>query len=215
MATGLVRRGEELLMVLQAGPGEEAYWTVPGGRSEPGEFVGDALVREVLEETGIRVLDPGALAFLAQVDDLAEGWFSTVWTWDVAAWEGELGPRDPRWARSGGSMAPGRRGTRPPGAHQLAAPDGALPARRARARLRLAAPGPPGRSRGVARPARHRAPVDVAPPVDDLSHFRYEHRSQALFRERSPCKVATERRRLHPPRPPRRPRGAARLGRQS
>jgi 8-oxo-dGTP diphosphatase len=95
IVTALVRRGEELLMVRQAGPGEEPVWSVPGGRIEPGEFVTDALEREAAEETGIRILDRGALAFLAQMDDRREGYFATVWTWDVAAWEGEVSPADP------------------------------------------------------------------------------------------------------------------------
>jgi 8-oxo-dGTP diphosphatase len=95
IVAALVRRGDELLMVRQAGPGEEPAWTVPGGRVEPGEFVTDALEREVAEETGIRVVDRGALAFLAQMDDRREGYFATVWTWDVAAWEGEVAPADP------------------------------------------------------------------------------------------------------------------------
>ena len=81
-------------MVRQAGPGEEPAWTVPGGRVE-GEFVTDAVVRGVREETGVTVLDPGYLAFTAQVDQREEGWFATVWTWEVAAWEGEIGVQDP------------------------------------------------------------------------------------------------------------------------
>jgi 8-oxo-dGTP diphosphatase len=95
IVAALVRRGDELLMVRQAGPGEEPVWTVPGGRAEPGEFVSDALERELLEETGVRVVDRGALAFLTQMDDRREGYFATVWTWDVAAWEGEVAPADP------------------------------------------------------------------------------------------------------------------------
>ncbi len=90
IVTGLVRRGDELLMVRQAGPGEEPFWSVPGGRVEPGEFVTEALVRELFEETGLRIVDPGRLAFTAQIDDRLEGWFATVWTWDVAAWDGEI-----------------------------------------------------------------------------------------------------------------------------
>ena len=82
-------------MVLQAGPGEKPYWTVPGGAAEPGEFVSDTLVREVLEETGISILEPGRLAFTAQVDDRSIGYFATVWTWDVARWEGEIAVDDP------------------------------------------------------------------------------------------------------------------------
>lgn len=42
----LVRRGTE--------PGK-GRWSVPGGRVEPGETPREAVVREVLEETGLRV----------------------------------------------------------------------------------------------------------------------------------------------------------------
>jgi 8-oxo-dGTP diphosphatase len=82
-------------MVLQAGPGEEPAWSIPGGRIEPAEFVVDALRREVREETGLEVVDPGRIAFLAQVDDRQEGYFATVWTWDVASWRGEISVDDP------------------------------------------------------------------------------------------------------------------------
>jgi ADP-ribose pyrophosphatase YjhB (NUDIX family) len=47
----LVRRGHE--------PGL-GLWSVPGGRVEPGESRAEACAREVLEETGLRVL-PGAV----------------------------------------------------------------------------------------------------------------------------------------------------------
>ncbi|HEX9417319.1 MAG TPA: NUDIX hydrolase [Gaiellaceae bacterium] len=79
IVTAIVRRADDLLMVLQAGPDEKPGWTVPGGRVEPGEFVTDALVREVKEETGLTVLDLGRLAFTAQVDKRRDGWFATVW----------------------------------------------------------------------------------------------------------------------------------------
>ena len=91
----LARHGDELLMGRQAGPGEEPVWTIPGGRVESGEFVTDALAREVREETGILISDPGSIAFVAQVDDRREGWFATVWTWEIAEWEGEPAPADP------------------------------------------------------------------------------------------------------------------------
>ena len=57
--TALVRRDDDVLMVRQAGPGEEPVWTIPGGRVEPGEFVTEALVRETREETGVEVVDSG------------------------------------------------------------------------------------------------------------------------------------------------------------
>jgi ADP-ribose pyrophosphatase YjhB (NUDIX family) len=95
IVAALVRRGDELLMVRQAGPGEEPVWSIPGGRVEAAELVTEALVREVLEETGLRVSDPGRVAFVAQVDEQSDNWFATVWTWEVAAWDGDLAPNDP------------------------------------------------------------------------------------------------------------------------
>jgi 8-oxo-dGTP diphosphatase len=95
IVTALVRRGDELLMVRQAGPGEEPAWTVPGGRVEAGELLTEALYRELVEETGIRVLDPGHVAFTVQMDNRHDGWFVSVWTWEVAEWEGEPAPDDP------------------------------------------------------------------------------------------------------------------------
>jgi 8-oxo-dGTP diphosphatase len=84
-------------MIRQAGPGEEPYWTVPGGRVEPRERRYAALARELLEETGVHVVHPGAPAFLVEVDDRRDGWRGHVWTWDVARWQGEPArrPADP------------------------------------------------------------------------------------------------------------------------
>jgi acetyl-CoA carboxylase carboxyl transferase subunit beta len=46
---------EELLLVRRGrGPGA-GRWSVPGGRVESGETIRDAVVREVAEETGLRV----------------------------------------------------------------------------------------------------------------------------------------------------------------
>jgi 8-oxo-dGTP diphosphatase len=95
IVTAIVRRGDELLMVRQAGPGEQPVWSVPGGRVEAGELLTEALGRELLEESGVRLLDAGRVAFTVQVDDRRDGWAGCVWTWDVAAWEGEPAPDDP------------------------------------------------------------------------------------------------------------------------
>ena len=96
-------------MVRQAGPGEEPFWVLPGGRVEPGELVTEALVREVQEETGIRVLDPGRVAFVAQVDERRESWYAMAWTFEVAAWEGELASPT-LTARARGGVGPRRPG---------------------------------------------------------------------------------------------------------
>ena len=95
IAVGVLRRDDELLMVRQGAPGEKQVWSTPGGRVEPGELVTEALIRELAEETGLRVRDPGRLAFLVQVDNRRDGWFATVFTFDVEAWEGELQVDDP------------------------------------------------------------------------------------------------------------------------
>ena len=70
-------------------------WTIPGGQIEAGEDVVDALVREVGEETGLTVLDPGRLAFVSEADDPGAGWSASLSTWDVASWSGEVKQRDP------------------------------------------------------------------------------------------------------------------------
>ena len=95
IAAAVIRDAGRLLMVRQGERPDDLFWSIPAGAAEPGEFVTDALAREVREETGIAVRDVGRLAFTVQVDDRQGGWFATVWTWDVAAWAGELRPADP------------------------------------------------------------------------------------------------------------------------
>jgi 8-oxo-dGTP diphosphatase len=44
-----------LLLVKRANPPAQGLWSIPGGRVEPGESAEIAVVREVLEETGLSV----------------------------------------------------------------------------------------------------------------------------------------------------------------
>ena len=55
----VVRRGDQFLLAQERKYGQT--WTIPGGRVEPGESIADAAVREVVEETGIRVKLDGVL----------------------------------------------------------------------------------------------------------------------------------------------------------
>src|SRR5271170_525334 len=48
------RRGP-ILMVERAGEPLKGYWSLPGGLVETGELLEDAVKREILEETGLRI----------------------------------------------------------------------------------------------------------------------------------------------------------------
>jgi ADP-ribose pyrophosphatase YjhB (NUDIX family) len=67
-----------LLMVRRGHPPEPGRWSVPGGRCRPGESAPDACVREVYEETGVRVRvtrhagrveRPGGAGVVYDIDD--------------------------------------------------------------------------------------------------------------------------------------------------
>jgi 8-oxo-dGTP diphosphatase len=92
-----------LLLILRTKAPSSGTWSVPGGKCEPGESAAEACVREVAEETGLRVAiqrfagrvhrcAPGGIEYviddfvcgvlsgkLAAGDDAADaGWFSAA-----------------------------------------------------------------------------------------------------------------------------------------
>lgn len=89
-AVALIRRGGDLLLVHQRGPSDErAYWGLPGGIVEPGETLIEGLIREVREEAGVEVIDPGRVAFVTHSPECIS------FTFEVGEWRGEAGPADP------------------------------------------------------------------------------------------------------------------------
>jgi 8-oxo-dGTP diphosphatase len=106
VAAAIIRRGDEIVLVLQGAPGEKPFWGLPGGVVEPDELVPEGLAREVLEETGLTIHLPARLGYIRQIDNqrparltghrgTGEGYVVTVWLFDVDSWDGEIGARDP------------------------------------------------------------------------------------------------------------------------
>lgn len=64
MAAAVIRDGDRVVLV-QNRWAIGTFWSLPGGRIEPGEAAVDAVVREVREETGLQVR-PGDLAYVLE-----------------------------------------------------------------------------------------------------------------------------------------------------
>jgi 2-dehydropantoate 2-reductase len=55
-ATGIILKNQnEILLIKRSTPPFAGYWALPGGRSEPNEAVEQTVIREVKEETGLKV----------------------------------------------------------------------------------------------------------------------------------------------------------------
>lgn len=52
---GVVMAGHQVLLVQRGRPPAKGIWSIPGGAVETGESLHDALVREIMEETGIDI----------------------------------------------------------------------------------------------------------------------------------------------------------------
>ena len=73
----IVRRRDQVLLLLRSGPGyKDGEWGPPSGKVEPGESYGDAAARELHEETGISVspTDLRLLCVLDRIPDLDNRW---------------------------------------------------------------------------------------------------------------------------------------------
>ena len=70
VCVGAVAVDEERLLMIRRGRGPaQGDWSVPGGRVEAGETMAEAVVREVLEETGIEAVCGPLLGWVERIDD--------------------------------------------------------------------------------------------------------------------------------------------------
>lgn len=81
-----------VLLVLRGNEPDRGTWSLPGGRVEPGEQAVDAIVREMLEETGLHVR---VLQKLGQVERAhPEGGVYVIDDFEVASEGGALAAGD-------------------------------------------------------------------------------------------------------------------------
>jgi len=96
IVVAVIRQNATVLLIEQQGPNDPiASWALPGGIVEEGELLTEALAREVREEAGLTIVNPGQLAYIVQLDNPADGYQSTTFVFEIREWDGVLQPADP------------------------------------------------------------------------------------------------------------------------
>ncbi|MFZ0076631.1 MAG: NUDIX hydrolase [Exiguobacterium undae] len=93
IVVGIVRQGDQLLLVKNQADGAESIWSLPGGVIEAGETLADALKREMAEETGLSV-ETFQLAYVTE-NFIEQFDAHSLVTYFECTVRGELLPNDP------------------------------------------------------------------------------------------------------------------------
>jgi ADP-ribose pyrophosphatase YjhB (NUDIX family) len=93
VAVGAVAVDHERLLLIRRGHGPGAgFWSVPGGRVEPGETLHEAVVREAMEETGLEVVVDRFLGYVERFGDEPEPYHFVILDFAVTVLDPEQPP---------------------------------------------------------------------------------------------------------------------------
>lgn len=90
----MIQRDDGLLLVANRRRDRSVDWTPPGGVIDPGETIGEGLVREVREETGLVVNELTRCAYRVEVQAPGLDWVLKVEAWEADV-SGEVCIADP------------------------------------------------------------------------------------------------------------------------
>jgi 8-oxo-dGTP diphosphatase len=85
--------GFEVLLIRRGKPPRAGEWSIPGGRQEWGETVRETAVREIMEETGVKVAD---LRLLDVVDGISRTGGVVAGHWTLVDFRADWVEGDPR-----------------------------------------------------------------------------------------------------------------------
>jgi 8-oxo-dGTP diphosphatase len=70
LCVGAIAVDDDQLLMIRRGRGPaQGYWSLPGGRVEPGETLAEAVVRELAEETGLEGVCEQLVGWVERIDD--------------------------------------------------------------------------------------------------------------------------------------------------
>lgn len=92
----LLRQSGNILLVKQQGPDDLIpTWALPGGVVEQDEPLGEALRRELRQETGLQLLETGPVIYASETKEYETGQRTTSFVFEAQRWQGEIVPHDP------------------------------------------------------------------------------------------------------------------------